>query len=169
MAVFVEGDLQIAIDDALNPRRFDDSDSHGLSHCMKAVDFIAELSRAYLFIEFKDPQHPMSRPENLHTFLRDFRSGQIDEDLKYKYRDSFLYEWASGRADKPVHYYVLIAYDGLTESELQFRTYELERKLPVAGPDSWTRAIAGLCRVFNLRLWNRYLPNFPVARRSARP
>ena len=42
----------------------------------------------------------------------------IDEDLKYKYRDSFLYEWAAGRVDKPVDYLILIALDSLTVTEL---------------------------------------------------
>ena len=168
MTVFTEGDLQISIDDALKPRRFDD-DSHGLSHCMKAVDFIVETSDMYLFIEFKDPDDPMSRQQDRQAFVSSFYGGQIDEDLKYKYRDSLLYEWASGRADKPVRYYVLVAIEELTEANLQARTEDLRRKLPVSGADSWIRSIVDTCYVFNIPMWNRYLPELPVTRLSSLP
>ena len=166
MTVFIEGDLQITIDNALDARRLDDN-SHGLSHCMKAVDFIVELPDVYLFIEFKDPENPLSRQEDRQIFVQSFYGGQIDEELKYKYRDSFLYEWASGRADKPIRYYVLVAIDGLTAANLQARTEDLRRKLPVNGTDSWTRSIVDICYVFNIPMWNRYLPGLPVSRLSS--
>ena len=92
--------------------------SHGLSHCMKAVDFVVELVDRYLFIEIKDPQAPQVPNQRLETFVHEFQSGQIDEDFKYKYRDSFLYEWASGRANKPIHYLVLVGLDRLTNAVL---------------------------------------------------
>ena len=101
MTVLEEGDLQITIGDAINARKFDDA-NHGLNNCMKAVDFIVELLDSYLFIEIKDPQAPQTPEQSRNEFLRRLRSGELDEDLKYKYRDSFLYEWASGRANKPV-------------------------------------------------------------------
>ena len=166
MTVFEEGDLRIAIDSAHDARRFDDT-SHGLSHCMKAVDFIVELSDRYLFIEFKDPEHPMSRQEDRQAFLHSFDSGEIDEDLKYKYRDSFLYEWAAGRANKPVWFYVLVAIEELTTANLQTRTEGLRSKLPVSGPSSWTRAIVQDCGVFNLDTWNKYFPDLAVRRLSS--
>ena len=168
MTVLREGDLQIVIDDALNARRFD-ADSHGLSHCMKAVDFIVELPEMYLFIEFKDPDNPEARSENRREFIQEFQSGELDEELKYKYRDSFLYEWAAGRADKPVRFYVLVALEALTTFNLQARTQGLRSKLPVGGPSSWTRAIAEDCAVFNLASWNQRFPDFPVSRISSQP
>ena len=167
MTVFVEGDLQIIIDNTVDARRFDDDHRHGLSHCMKAVDFVVDLPDTYLFIELKDPEHPMSRQEDRQEFLRSFYSGQIDEELKYKYRDSYLYEWASGRADKPVRYYVLVAIEALTEANLQARTEDLRRKLPVGVPGSWTRSIVQDCAVFNIETWNNYLPDLPIRRMSA--
>ena len=166
MTVFVEGDLQIDIDNALNPRKFDGSE-HGLSHCMKAVDFIVELPTEYWFIEFKDPDNPMGRPEQRRRFVQNFHSGLLDEELKYKYRDSFLYEWASGRGDKPARYYVLVALDNLTSADLQHRTQKLQEKLPLQGAETWTRSIVAGCSVFNIRWWNHYLPDFPVSRVSA--
>ena len=101
--VFTERDLQLSIASAVNARKFDDNDRE-LQNCMKAVDFIIELSESYFFVEFKDPQHPQATPQARREFIISIESGDLDEDLKYKYRDSFIYEWASGRADKPIYY-----------------------------------------------------------------
>ncbi len=166
MTVFTEGDLQIVIDDALTARRFD-GESHVLSHCMKAVDFIVDLPELYMFVEFKDPEHPMSRQENRRAFVQSFLSGEIDEELKYKFRDSFLYEWAAGRAEKPVRFYVLVALEELTAFNLQARTQSLRSKLPVGIPNSWTRTIAEDCAVFNLSSWNQRFQDFQVTRISS--
>ena len=165
MTVFTEGNLQLTVNGAVSARKFDDN-SHGLSHCMKAVDFIIELTDRYLYIEFKDPQAPSSSPQDAADYLASFQKGQIDEDLKYKYRDSFLYEWASGRADKPIDYLVLIALDTLKAPMLRHRRREMERKLPVLGSDGqpWHQPFVGSCAVFNLDSWNRNLPDFPISR-----
>ena len=163
-----EGDLQITVNNAEDARRFDGS-NHGLSHCMKAVDFIIELSDSYLYIEFKDPYQPGSTQESRQEFIQRFESGVLDEDLKYKYRDSYLYEWASGRADKPVHYAVLVAAEDLSDDVFLMRTEDLKRKLPIIVPDSWTRPIVDACYVFNIPMWNHYLPELPVTRMSSGP
>ena len=166
MTVFVEGDLQITIANVLDARKFDDN-SHGLSHCMKAVDFVVELPSLYLFIEFKDPEHPSSRLEQRHEFVRGFYSGQINDELTHKFRDSFLYEWASGRTFKPIRYYVLVAIDGLTKADLQASKEDLSRRLPIKGPSSWRRPIVQDCAVFNLATWNELFPDYQVRRVSS--
>ena len=163
-----EGNLSLTIEGELRAWKFDD-ESHGLSHCMKAVDFIVEFPNRYLFLEFKDPQHPNAPRQDRESFVYSFLAGNLDEDLKYKYRDSFLYEWASGRTDKPIYYFVLIADDALAAPELIDRTNALERALPVKGPESgsWTREIVETCIVFNIETWNRAMPLYPVNRLSA--
>ena len=165
---FTEGDLEMDIPGVVGGGKFD-GDSHGLNRCMKAVDFVVELADRYLFIEFKDPQHPDATPEDRSEFIRKLDAEQLDEDLKYKYRDSFLYEWASGRAGKPIDYYVLIALDTLDAALLSERRKALERKLPQHGPGGqpWPREIVRACGVFNLESWNRELPQYPVNRVSA--
>ena len=165
--VFTERDLQITISNAEDARRFDDPDNHRLTHCMKAVDFIIELSDRVLFIEFKDPQHPQATQEARQEFVNSFQSGNLDEELKYKYRDSLLYEWAVERVDKPIYFMVLIAIDTLTAADLDKRTNDLKRKLPVQKPASWTRPISQDCGVFNLALWNASFPDFQVSRLSS--
>ena len=165
MTVLQERDLQVAFEGEVDAWKFDEG-SHGLSHCMKAVDWIIEFDDCYLFLELKDPQHPDAPQQNRDRFLREFRGSGLDEELKYKYRDSFLYEWASGRADKPVHYLVLIADDALTDAELAIRTDALARILPLGGPasGSWERRIAESCVVFNIDSWTRLLPRYPISR-----
>ena len=74
MTVLTEGNLQIAVNNAVNARKFDDQ-THGMSHCMKAVDFVFELADRYLFIEFKDPQHPQASGSNRDEFVRQLRAG----------------------------------------------------------------------------------------------
>ena len=167
MMTFTEGDLKVEFRDVVGARRFDGAD-HGLSHCMRAVDFVVERSDSYLFVEFKDPQHPSSQNKKRSKFLNNFKRGIGDRALVCKYRDSFLYEWASGRAEKPIMYLVLIAADTLTPPDLDARTDRLKRMLPLRGPagSPWIRPIASECIVLNIDLWNDSFPDFPISRLS---
>lgn len=165
MITFTEGNLQIGFPPGTKVRKFDDHSSHGLK-CMKAVDFIVEEDDRISFIELKDPEHPRAKERNREEFIREFHSGKLDEDLKYKYRDTFLYEWASDNIDKPIFYLVVVALGRLTEAELLSRTNDLRHKLPLDGPPSgaWKRPIAANCMVFNVETWNRHRPRFPLSR-----
>ena len=164
--VFQERDLEISVENALSVRKVDDP-TREMQHCMKTVDFIIERQDSYYFVEFKDPEHPLATGQARREFIDGFESGGLDEDLKYKYRDSFLNEWASGRADKPIYYWVLIGLTGLSTSELQSRTDSLRRNLPLEMPRSWIRPIVAGCGVFNIATWNRNFPELAVRRLSA--
>ena len=169
MTTLCEGNLQITFPQGVRARKFDDPKLHGLSHCMKAVDFLVEEEEPdrVSFIEIKDPDHPNPAAER-SKFIKKFLSGNLDEDLKYKYRDTFLYQWAAERIDKPIYYWVIIALDELTEVELSTRTDNLKRKLPLDGPSSgqWKRPFVTGCMVFNFDTWNRHWPRFPLKRIS---
>ena len=169
MTVLFDDALQIALPAGAVGRKFDDATMHGLSHCMKAVDFIVELDDRWLFIEFKDPDHPEAKAKDRQRFIRQFLGGQLDGDLKTKFRDSFLYEWASGRADKPVYYFVLIGAADLSDADLLARGDALASQLPVLGPRDtpWLRPFVAGCAVMNLAAWNAALPQFPASRISA--
>ena len=106
MTILTEGNLQITFPDDANVMKFDDK-SHGLSHCMKAVDCIVELEDRVSFIEIKDFEHPRAPSKNRKVLIEKFQSGGLDNDLVYKFRDSFLYEWACKRVDKPIDYWIL--------------------------------------------------------------
>ena len=166
MTTLREGNLQITFPRDARARKFDDGASHGLSHCMKAVDFIVEEADRILFIEIKDPDDPNAEETRRKEFVHKFLSGDLDNDLKYKYRDTFLYQWASGGVNQPIYYWVIVALHTLTEAELSARTDDLKRKLPLRGPLSgkWKQPIVADCMVFNIDTWNRHLPHFPLSR-----
>ena len=166
MTTLCEGNLQITFPRDAEARKFDDPKSHGLSNCMKAVDFIVEEADRVLFIEIKDPDDPNAEETRRKEFVHKFFSGSLDNDLKYKYRDTFLYRWASGGVDKPIYYWVIVALHKLTEVELSSRTDDLRRKLPLHGPPTgkWNRPIVADCMVFNIATWNRHQPRFPLSR-----
>lgn len=168
MTVLVEGDLQMTLPAIATGRKFDDA-AHGLSHCMKAVDFIVELEAQVLFIEFKDPENPDAlalRGAASAEYIKQFRSGVIDDELKTKLRDSWLYEYAHGRVVKPITYLVLIGASALSAAELMARTDALKRQIPMAGPNhqAWVKPFLTGCAVLNIDAWNRQFPQLPVSR-----
>lgn len=168
MTTCVEGDLEITFPNAWSVRKFD-----GLAHQfseMKAVDFIAESSDLIAFIEVKDPNHPRISQRDRKNIVNDYKSEKKYFELKYKFRDSFLYEWACGRVHKPIHYWVLIAVDSFGTTELGRRTDALRSKLPVTAalPKGWKNSIAEDCVVFNIHTWNSKLTGCQVVRISTR-
>ena len=166
MPSLMEGELEFVFEGAVSARKFDGHD-HGLTHCMKAVDFIIEFTDKYLFIEVKDPQSSGTTDNRRRQWIEKFTSGRLDHSLKYKYRDSFLYEWAAGRGDKPIVYVVLIALDSLDGALMLSRQDQLRRILPKSGPGSqpWFRPIVQECLVLNIASWNRQVPGCRVRRR----
>lgn len=166
MNELIERDLKVTFPDGVEARKFDD-EGHGLS-CMKAVDFIVELEDRFLFIEFKDPDDPVADADRSAQFHQEFRSGELDRTLQYKYRDSYLYEMASGRANKPIYYLVLIGANALSDADLLARTEALKRKLPVLGVNgkAWKKPFVAGCAVMNLHAWNKAFPMYPASRVS---
>lgn len=163
-AVLQESQLEIRLPEGVRGRRFDGNE-HKLSHCMKAVDFIVELPDRLYFIEVKDPDQSADEIRRLE-FAKRLGSGEIDNDLKIKFRDTWIYEWAERRISKPVFYLVLIALEQLTAAELQARNSGLKKQLPLNGPDGrpWQKSFASGCAVFNIAAWNRSFPEMPVRR-----
>jgi hypothetical protein len=169
MTTLVERDLEITLPAGVHGRKLDDPATHGLSHCMKAVDFVVELADRIYFIELKDPDNPAARSEAKAEFAKRLRSGTLDGELQRKYRDTYLYEWASGRADKPIYYIVLLALTALGAPDLLARTESLKKQLPLSGPGgkAWPRAFVSGCAVMNIAAWNKRLGSMPVRRISA--
>ena len=62
-----EGTIQITFNGATGGRKFDDGATHGLSHCMKAVDFIVELPERFLFVELRTQKLPKSQKRTLRS------------------------------------------------------------------------------------------------------
>ena len=167
MQLLREGNLELYLPDDVQAKKFDDS-THGLSHCMKAVDFIVETSDKIVFIEFKDLDNPHAPLKERKDFLEKLMGDKKDDHFVRKYRDTFIYQWAARALTKPIEYYVLVATSQLDAAMLLARTEELKRKLPLEGPKSgvWQRQIAAGCGVFNIETWNEHLGKWKVSRVS---
>ncbi len=151
-----EKNISIEFDDKLIVKKFDDGKTHKLTFCMKAVDFIVEDENKVFFIEFKDPDHPDAKERDKKKFIEKFQSSKLDEELKYKYRDSFLYEYASGNlTDKPIRYLIMINAASLSPAELLAKSDALNRTLPSGvSNEIWKSQIAQSCIVMNFETWN---------------
>ena len=159
--------------DALDVFCFDEKDKkkprfHGLSHAMKAVDVVVELPANYLFIEIKDfhaaDDYDFKRAVSAaQRHERQDSFNHLRDVLKHKFRDTWLYRWAEGKADKPILYLCLL--EKLDSALLLVLGKELKRQLPVgaAGP-RWSGALVQSCAVLNLERWNANFPRWPVAR-----
>lgn len=86
--------------------------------------------------------------------------------LIHKYRDSFLYEWAAGCADKPVDYLVLIGLDKIDCAHLFRHRNALETGVPIRLPTGvpWTGSIGRRCGVLDIASWNLTYPQYRVER-----
>ena len=155
-----EGCLTISFTGAVDAFKFDDDDCnsphyHGLSHCMKAVDFIVEFPDYYLFVEIKNPPS-----ENRYTQLDD--RNELVKSLVVKYRDSFLYRFAEKKVDKPVKYICLVETDNVTLNVLQ---NDLKRGLPERGPSKrWKIPLLNMCTVINTEHWKENFPDWKITK-----
>ena len=155
-----EGMLQFNFIDVKSVFKFDEENRispnfHGLSHCMKAVDFIAEYVDHYIFMEIKDPSDP-TRYGTEHDIT------ELIKDLVTKFRDTFIYRWAETKLNKPVYFLCLIELDNTQTLTIMD---QLKIKLPMAKkPSRWQRPLAQVCAVANLETWNKIFPNIQVTR-----
>ena len=175
-----EGDLKFNFPDAIAAMQFD-GDEHGLSHCMKAVDFIVEFANYFLFVEVKDPELPPAlalkaaahvveaRKQAITDFTRKFQSGNLRNELVTKFRDTFIYRWAENRLEKPIHYFVLLELPSVDKTFLGPELQRLRGGIPYSSPGlpckRWTNSIAGECQLLDIESWNRNL-KWPIERLS---
>lgn len=167
MIVLEEGKLRFEFTDASGGYTFDETDStkptyHGLSHCMKAVDFWVEFKDKYVFVEVKDPPvSPGSSRSSRYDAQPDYND--LLKGLVGKFRDSFLYHWAEKKKEKPISYFCLINLDSAQTLKL---LNDLKRQLPENGPANvrWKRTLVRGCGVSNISDWNAAFPEWKITR-----
>ncbi|CAK0772252.1 transposase [Azospirillaceae bacterium] len=164
MTEFEVDGLKITLPDGVVGRKFDNSETHGLSHCMKAVDIIIEAKDATIFMEFKYPDNPGAEEKRRDDYINNFLSGSIDRNLILKCRDTLLYEIFSGKFEMPIYYIVLIEGKGLEPKHLLRRTDSLKKNIPLLGPygNKWKKTLIQECCVMNVAQWNKKYPNYPI-------
>lgn len=159
MIVNADG-YSIDFTDAINVFVFDEKDPnkstfHGQP--MKAVDVIAEFHDRDIFLEIKeylDKGDEIGSQAEKRNWLQDY--------LKYKYRDSFLYRYAEGKVDKPIHYICLLNFDNALNSHIKKC---LKRELPVEKSKRWHKKIVESCQVVNLKKWEENFPNWTITKK----
>jgi hypothetical protein len=164
MATLTEGQLEFTFAGELAAFKLDDQSTHGLSHCMKAVDFVVEFTDHVLFVEVKDPDNTNARPKQRQKFAEKLESGKLTHDLCQKYRDSWLYQWAKKPPEKPIRYVVLLQLLPLQPLALMSLADGLRRQLPLSGASSWKRQLAESVNILDLNAWNR-TPGLGTVRR----
>ncbi|EHQ35220.1 hypothetical protein [Methanoplanus limicola] len=158
--ILQEGDLQFEFNNVIDAFKFDEKDRsketfHGLSHCMKAVDFIIETEEYYHFVEVKDYS---TASENY------FEDNYMDviNSLNIKFRDSFLYRWAEDRLDKPIIYVCLLELENPMIPKIM---KDLRLRLPSKNlPGRWRKKPVDKCFVVNVERWNKNFPDWKITR-----
>lgn len=158
MTVISEGELEFDFRGALHAFKLDDPATHGLSHCMKAVDFVVEYPDFVLFVEVKDPDHSHATADARARFAAELIAGRLCRALTQKYRDAWLYRWAAGADAKPVRYGVLLQFGALQPVALMRLREMLQKALPApaAAPPSWQRRLVDAVVVMDIAQWNRH-------------
>lgn len=141
--------------------KFDEPDKsnahyHGLSYCMKAVDVIAEFPNFQLWIEIKD--YPQLRLEQIRKGEKG-KSGktivrEIQETLKLKFRDTFLYRYGEGCNKKIVY----VCLTNFNNKECEYFCKQLKKVIPAGtkGPRWSIELVASEhCFVVDIHAWKR--------------
>lgn len=163
MTVLSEDDLEFDFSSAIAAIRFDDDTLHGSKSTMKRVDFIVEYEDCFVFLEVKDPDNPAAA--NPEAFRQKLLSGNLIPDLAGKYRDSLWFHTLCGKAEKPIHYVVLLSMAALDPALLLNKQDELHRCLPMNHRD-WFKSFAQACVILNLEQYKRQFGTHAVHRKS---
>lgn len=165
-----EGDLFFDFSRAKQVVKLDD-EHHGLSHCLKSVDFIVEWSNQLWLIEVKDPDHgsiPEQHSEKQKSqFIENLQSDALITDHLFpKLRDSLIYLGLNhGISDNPMRYIALIGLKSLDSVQLDGLKDRIWKHEWVAGPKKgWKKSFD--VRAFNVEQWNNLLSQCPITRIS---
>lgn len=167
-----EGDLYFDFREAKSVISLDKHGrGHGLTHVMKAVDFVVEWDDQFWLIEVKNPENSKIPREHRDQAKQEFFNkiesrSLISSELFPKFIDSLVYLGLdSGIPTKPMRYLTLIALASLTPVQCSTLSDALlsHSKSLLHGPkNGWSKGFS--VHLFNLELWNRALPFCPVTR-----
>lgn len=163
-----EREIQIEFQGVLNAEKFDD-DRHGMSHCLKAVDFLCDWPGALWLVELKDPEESAIPPKHQANSIAQLKQELSTERyfrsvLAQKLKDTILYLHLDRRLpDKPMKFVVLV---GLSSMDSAMLLNALDRLRKACGdPKSgipWRRDYA--VAFLNIKEWNKRFPQCPATR-----
>ena len=163
-----EGDIHIEFQGVINAEKFDDA-RHGMSHCLKAVDFLCDWPSDLWLVELKDPEEsaiPLKyKASSVTRFTKELSTEEYFRSvLAQKLKDTVLYLHLDCRLpDKPMKYVVLV---GLSTMDSAMMVNALDRLRKACGdpkPGSpWRRGYA--VAFLNIEEWNKRFPHCPAKR-----
>ncbi len=163
-----EGEIQIEFQGVLNAEKFDDS-RHGMSHCLKAVDFLCDWPKDLWLVELKDPEESAIPLKHQANSVAQFTKGRSTEQyfrsvLAQKLKDTILYLHLDCRLpDKPMKYVVLA---GLSSMDSAMMLNALDRLRKACGDPKqgipWRRGYA--VAFLNMEEWNKRFPHCRATR-----
>ena len=127
---------------------------------MKAVDIVAEFDKFQLWIEIKEfPPHSIKAMQQTKSTEADkqpkYNKAHLTENLKYKFRDTFLYRLCEDKTIKAIVYICLTNFDDALNG--YFRK-ELQRQIPAGkvsrNSDKYLIATSQVY-VVNEKAWDR--------------
>ncbi|MGJ8655057.1 MAG: hypothetical protein ACSHX6_01300 [Akkermansiaceae bacterium] len=155
--ILVEDDIEIDFSTSLDAFVFDDMEKsspgyHEVGQLCR-VDFIVEEESRIYFIELKDPEHPRSTPRSRTKFQNKLGHSDFHQSFVAKYMETFMYRWCESKADKEIHFVILINIEGGLLPNLRD---QIDRKLPFHSLrcTRWIRKMVASCNVLNLEQWN---------------
>lgn len=152
---------------AISARLFDD-EIKAISHTkIKSVDLIIEFETEYWFVEFKnlDNPTPRGRDRTPEEAAEEFAAKKLDDDLRQKFKDTWLFELGSGRGQKPVSYFVVAGARHMESALLLRRTDALKKWWPFCQNSQcqvWPPERVIPCEVHNVETWNQLYPQCPI-------
>lgn len=164
---WVEGDLYFDFSKADYVIHLDKSGKgHGLSHLLKAVDFIVEDKGNLFFIEIKNPENsriPLShKEESRRKFSKQMESNKLNETLLKKFTDSLIFQSLNkGIPEKKFIYAVFIGLSELDPVLLSNLKDKFKNSSDVLRND-WLKPFE--IAFFNFDSWNRFFIHYPVSR-----
>lgn len=152
--------------DALNAFTFDDDNKvsqnfHGLP--MKRVDILVEYPDKYLFIEVKELNPSRySAATGGGSNRKHTNYTELVCELKYKYRDSFLFRYAEQLVSKEIHYICLTRFDEALNNSLAM---DLQSQIPVGKPSQrWQIPLVKSCMAISFNTWASQFPKWTITK-----
>lgn len=154
MSIISTDGFEFNLPNAIDVYKFDSQDVndphyHGFSQ-MKAVDIVAEFNNEFLFIELKDY---FNKKNNVPTSPKQ----SFQEDLKYKARDSYLFQLCHQRVDKPIVYVCVLEH--LDAAMMMHLSKVLGKMIPdmTSLPKGWLKSFIKTTIVVDSSEWNTKL------------
>lgn len=142
------------------------------------ADFMVETDKAYMIIEFKNPNHPKAHEEDRKYFLNEILGAtkksnhdilditkSLSFELGCKFKDTILLKWSEEfEFNKPVHYIFILNDDDIDAGVLSHFEDRVKGSLPlrIENHANIKKKMIESFTVLNISIWNKQFMDFPI-------